>query len=167
MQVPKLKVLVEAGVVHEVEVLHDAAADGWTVRVSYASWHGERVEVLERQRGGARVFRHPGCRGARPDRAGADRVPDQRHRPDRGGTAMKRGLWLALLGWPALAAAWEEEPAIAFILAYNPVVVAPRHGRLPTARRLAPGDGTHLVLCPGRVGHVEHGLGRRRHHHGV
>ena len=22
---------------------------------------------------------------------------------------MKRGLWLALLGWPALAAAWEEE----------------------------------------------------------
>ena len=42
--------------VHEVEVLHDAAADGWTVRVTYASRHGERREVLERQRGGARVF---------------------------------------------------------------------------------------------------------------
>lgn len=35
-------------------------------------------------------------------------------------------MLLALLGWPVLAAAWEEEPAIAFILAYNPVVVAQR-----------------------------------------
>ncbi|HPE70585.1 MAG TPA: hypothetical protein PK018_00200 [Candidatus Competibacter sp.] len=56
MQVPKLKVLIEAGVVREVEVLHDAAADGWTVRVSYATRAGERIEVLERQRGGVRVF---------------------------------------------------------------------------------------------------------------
>ena len=39
---------------------------------------------------------------------------------------MKPGLLLALL-WPALAAAWEEEPALAFILAYNPVVAAQRH----------------------------------------
>lgn len=39
---------------------------------------------------------------------------------------MKPGLLLALL-WPALAAAWEEEPALAFILAYNPVVQAQRH----------------------------------------
>ena len=38
---------------------------------------------------------------------------------------MRRGLWLALL-WPALAAAWEEEPALAFILAYHPVVQAQR-----------------------------------------
>lgn len=38
---------------------------------------------------------------------------------------MKRGVWFALL-WPALAAAWEEEPAIAFILAHNPVVIAQR-----------------------------------------
>lgn len=38
---------------------------------------------------------------------------------------MKRGLGLALL-WPALAVAWEEEPALAFILAYNPVVQAQR-----------------------------------------
>ena len=38
---------------------------------------------------------------------------------------MNRGLGLVLL-WPALAAAWEEEPALAFILAYNPVVVAQR-----------------------------------------
>ena len=40
---------------------------------------------------------------------------------------MKLGLLLALFGWPALATAWEEEPAIAFILAYNPVVQAQRH----------------------------------------
>ena len=38
---------------------------------------------------------------------------------------MNRGLCLALL-WPALAAAWEEEQALAFILAYHPVVQAQR-----------------------------------------
>ncbi|KAB2921578.1 MAG: hypothetical protein F9K25_20280 [Candidatus Contendobacter sp.] len=56
MQLPKLKVLAEAGAVREVEVIHDQAAGGWTVQVTYASRHGERREVLERQRGGARVF---------------------------------------------------------------------------------------------------------------
>ena len=39
---------------------------------------------------------------------------------------MNRGLLLVLLGWPALAVAWEEEPALAFILAYHPVVAAQR-----------------------------------------
>jgi hypothetical protein len=38
---------------------------------------------------------------------------------------VKPGLWLALL-WPALAGAWEEEPALAFILAWHPVVTAQR-----------------------------------------
>ena len=38
---------------------------------------------------------------------------------------MNRGLLLALL-WPALALAWEEEQALAFILAYHPVVAAQR-----------------------------------------
>ena len=38
---------------------------------------------------------------------------------------MRRGLWFALL-WPALAGAWDEEPALAFILAYHPVVAAQR-----------------------------------------
>ena len=56
MQIPKLKVLVEAGAVREVEVLHEATGDGWTVQITYASRHGERCEVLERQRGGVRVF---------------------------------------------------------------------------------------------------------------
>lgn len=39
---------------------------------------------------------------------------------------MKRRLWLLLLLWPALAGAWEEEQALAYILAYNPVVAAQR-----------------------------------------
>lgn len=56
MQIPKMKVLVEAGAVREVEVLHEATGDGWTVQITYASRRGERCEVLERQRGGVRVF---------------------------------------------------------------------------------------------------------------
>jgi len=56
MQIPKLQVLHEAGVVRTVEVLHETAATGWTVRITYASRAGERCEVLERQRGGVRVF---------------------------------------------------------------------------------------------------------------
>lgn len=56
MQIQKLKVLVDAGAVREVEVLHEATGDGWTVQITYASRRGERCEVLERQRGGVRVF---------------------------------------------------------------------------------------------------------------
>ena len=56
MQVPKLKVLVEAGVVRDVESIYQPDPVGWTVQVTYASRTGERREVLERQRGGARVF---------------------------------------------------------------------------------------------------------------
>lgn len=39
---------------------------------------------------------------------------------------MKRGLLLALLGWPALALAWEEEQALAFIVAHSPLLQAQR-----------------------------------------
>ena len=56
MQVPKLKILIEAGVVGEVTVSYDTNADGWTVQVLYTTRSGERIEPLERQRGGARVF---------------------------------------------------------------------------------------------------------------
>lgn len=35
---------------------------------------------------------------------------------------MHRGLWLGVLWLPVVARAWKEEPALAFILAYNPVV---------------------------------------------
>ena len=56
MQIPKLQVLIEAGAVRKVEVLHETAATGWTVQITYASRAGERCEVLERQRGGARGF---------------------------------------------------------------------------------------------------------------
>jgi len=38
---------------------------------------------------------------------------------------MKRGLWLALL-WPVLAGAWEEEQALAFIIAHSPLLQAQR-----------------------------------------
>ena len=56
MQVAKLKVLVEAGAVGAVEVVHDAAAGGWAVWIVHATRSGERREVLERQRGGVRAF---------------------------------------------------------------------------------------------------------------
>lgn len=56
MQVPKLKVLVEAGAVCDVEAIYQPDPVGWTVQITYASRTGERREVLERQRGGARVF---------------------------------------------------------------------------------------------------------------
>jgi hypothetical protein len=49
-------VLAEAGVVRAVRVGYAADASGWTVHVAYASRTGERWEVLERQRGGVRVF---------------------------------------------------------------------------------------------------------------
>ena len=39
---------------------------------------------------------------------------------------MNRGLWLVLALVSPVAAAWEEEPALAFILAYHPVVTAQR-----------------------------------------
>ena len=56
MQVPKLKVLVEAGAVRAVEVSYATDAEGWTVWIAYATRAGERREALERQRGGTRVF---------------------------------------------------------------------------------------------------------------
>ena len=56
MQIPKLKVLVEAGAVRAVAVSYAADASGWTVSITYASRHGERREGLERQRGGVRGF---------------------------------------------------------------------------------------------------------------
>ena len=56
MQIPKLQVLIEAGAVRDIEVNHDDTAHGWTVQITYASRRGERCEVLERQRGGVRVF---------------------------------------------------------------------------------------------------------------
>ena len=54
MQVPKLKVLIEAGAVREVEAMPEQ--DGWVVWIVYVSHGGERREPLERQRGGVRVF---------------------------------------------------------------------------------------------------------------
>jgi hypothetical protein len=41
---------------------------------------------------------------------------------------MNRSWWLGVLWLPAVAQAWEEEPALAFILAWHPVVTAQRAG---------------------------------------
>lgn len=56
MQIPKLKVLIEADAMQDIEVSHDATTDGWIVTLGYLTRHGEQREVLERQRGGVRVF---------------------------------------------------------------------------------------------------------------
>ena len=56
MQVPKLKLLVEAGAVRDAEVTYAADAAGWTVAITYVRRRGERREGLERQRGGVRAF---------------------------------------------------------------------------------------------------------------
>ena len=56
MQIPKLKVLIEAGAMQDIEVSHDATTDGWIVTLGYLTRHGEQREVLERQRGGVRAF---------------------------------------------------------------------------------------------------------------
>ena len=39
---------------------------------------------------------------------------------------MNRGLWLILLWLPTVAAAWEEEPALGFIVAHSPLLQAQR-----------------------------------------
>jgi len=54
---------------------------------------------------------------------------------------VKPSLLLVLL-WPALAAAWEEEAALAFILAYHPVVQAQRQA---TAAYQPPGLTRRLM----------------------
>jgi len=54
MQLQKLKILAEAEAVQRVEAMPDG--NGWTVQITYATRQGEQREVLERQRGGARVF---------------------------------------------------------------------------------------------------------------
>ncbi len=43
MQLPKLKVLAEAGAVCDIEVNHDAAMSGWTVQVSRPEAVGYRA----------------------------------------------------------------------------------------------------------------------------
>lgn len=55
MQIQKMKVLAEAGVVREVEAIAEITG-GWVVWITYASRSGHQPELLERQRGGVRVF---------------------------------------------------------------------------------------------------------------
>lgn len=50
MQFPKLKVLIEAGVVRDVAAIYQPDPVGWTVQVTHSNRTGERREALERQR---------------------------------------------------------------------------------------------------------------------
>ena len=56
MQIPKLKVLVEAGAVRAVAASYASRSSGLDGAGHLRQPAGERREVLERQRGGVRVF---------------------------------------------------------------------------------------------------------------
>ena len=55
---------------------------------------------------------------------------------------MNRGLWLVLLWLPTVAAAWEEEPALGFIVAHSPLLRAQR----AVVASYQPPSLTHRVL---------------------
>ncbi|HFD87505.1 MAG TPA: hypothetical protein ENJ35_07510 [Gammaproteobacteria bacterium] len=57
MKMNILKVFSRAGIVKRVFVTKSNDPEGWIVEVDVA---GERIEPLERSRGGIRVFRDPG-----------------------------------------------------------------------------------------------------------
>jgi hypothetical protein len=56
MDVPKLKTWLVADAVRHRGIGYDAAAGGWTVVTTYGASGHEQTEVLERQRGGTRLF---------------------------------------------------------------------------------------------------------------
>ena len=56
MKITKLETLIEVNVIREICVVYDADAGGWTVLITYQANPEDKTEVLERQRGGPRVF---------------------------------------------------------------------------------------------------------------
>lgn len=56
MKITKLETLIEVNVIREIRVVYDADAGGWTMRMTYQANPEDKTEVLERQRGGTRVF---------------------------------------------------------------------------------------------------------------
>lgn len=56
MKITKLQTLVEVNAIREVRVGYDTTAAGWTMLITYKANPEDKTEVLERQRGGARVF---------------------------------------------------------------------------------------------------------------
>ena len=56
MKITKLQTLVEVNVIREVRVVYDTTAAGWTMLITYKANPEDKTEVLERQRGGPRVF---------------------------------------------------------------------------------------------------------------
>lgn len=55
MQIPKIKVLADAGAVRKVEAVSKKKG-GWVVWITYSHQDGKQREALERQRGGVRRF---------------------------------------------------------------------------------------------------------------
>lgn len=55
MQLPKIKVLADAGAVRKIEAVPKKKG-GWVVWITYCHHDDERREALERQRGGKRRF---------------------------------------------------------------------------------------------------------------
>jgi len=53
---------------------------------------------------------------------------------------MKHGWWLVLLWLPTVAQAWEEEPALGFILAYTRWSRPSARPPPPTSRPASPGE---------------------------
>jgi hypothetical protein len=49
MQIPKLKVLVEAGAVRAVDVSYATEAGGWVVAITYASRRGDGLLAAQRR----------------------------------------------------------------------------------------------------------------------
>lgn len=56
MKITKLQTLVEVNAIREVRVGYDTTAAGWTMLITYKANPEDKTEVLERQRGGPRVF---------------------------------------------------------------------------------------------------------------
>ena len=56
MKITKLETLIEVNAIRELRVVYDTTAGGWTLCITYQANPEDKTEVLERQRGGARVF---------------------------------------------------------------------------------------------------------------
>jgi len=56
MKITKLQTLVEVNAIREVRVVYDTTAAGWTMLITYKANPEDKTEVLERQRGGPRLF---------------------------------------------------------------------------------------------------------------
>jgi len=56
MKITKLATLIEVDAILELRVVYNADAGGWTMLITYKANPEDKTEVLERQRGGPRLF---------------------------------------------------------------------------------------------------------------